>query len=425
MGRVLRPVDGVGRWQGLLTVGRALVPGNFCAVILTVISKAADSLFVAHPLDDPRLDRSFLRKFDFDEAGIRAAMDRVRAGELTTDSSRITGRIEPAPEVRDLDFEAEDAPGIAAEGEAALRRAEVAVVVLNGGMATRFGGVVKGVVEVFDGLTFIALKARDVQRAADHYGAAIPLVLMNSFATEDETAEHVEAHDRFGLAQDDLLAFHQSISVRLTPQGELFVDEDDRPSYHAPGHGDFFRSIRVSGVLGRLRDRGVRYILFSNVDNLGATVDPLVVGHHVVSGKAMTAEVTQKRRTASGAWDKGGAPALVDGRLQIVEGFRFPPDFPQETLPDFSTNNMIFSVDHLERDIPLQRHLVTKKVDGRPALQLESIACEASGVYVGGSPYLPLNLLRVPREGPKGRFFPVKEPVDLDAMRSVLKARLT
>ena len=28
------------------------------------------------------------------------------------------------------------------------------MVILNGGMATRFGGVVKGVVEVFDGMSF-------------------------------------------------------------------------------------------------------------------------------------------------------------------------------------------------------------------------------------------------------------------------------
>ena len=380
---------------------------------------------VSHPLDDPRLDPTFLRQFDFDEAHIRGAIDRIRAGSLTTESAQIRGRIEPCSTVTELDYEAADAARIATEGEAALRAGHVAVVVLNGGMATRFGGVVKGVVEVFDGLTFIALKARDVTRAAERFGAPLPLVLMNSFATEDETRRHVEASANFGLAPENLLEFHQSISVRLTEDGDLFVGDDGRPSYHAPGHGDFFRAIRVSGTLENLRRRGVRYLMFSNVDNLGATVDPLVIGHHIVSDKAMTAEVTQKRRTASGAWDKGGAPAVVDGRLQIVEGFRFPPDFAQEVLPDFSTNNMLFTASAIDREIPLVRHVVKKKVDGRTALQLESITCEASGVYIDDVPCLPLNLLRVPRDGPRGRFFPVKEPVDLDAMRPILKARLT
>lgn len=378
-----------------------------------------------HPLDDPRIDRDFLHAFDFDEAAIRAAIDRIRAKTLTTQSAKVTGTIKPAPEVSTLDFEAPEASTIAAEGEAAINRGEVASVVLNGGMATRFGGVVKGVVEVFDGRTFIALKARDVRRAAEKFGASIPLVLMNSFATEAKTHEHIAEHGCFGLPEDDLLHFHQSISVRLTPEGELFIGDDGQPSYHAPGHGDFFRAIRVSGILDRLRERNIKYLLFSNVDNLGATVEPLVIGHHIVSGKTMTAEVTQKQRTASGAWDKGGAPAVVDGKLQIVEGFRFPEGFAQETLPDFSTNNMVFTAEAIDREIPLVRHVVTKKVDDRPALQLESITCEASAVYIDETPLLPLNLLRVPRVGPRGRFFPVKEPVDLDALRPVLKARLT
>ncbi|MEM7678978.1 MAG: UTP--glucose-1-phosphate uridylyltransferase, partial [Myxococcota bacterium] len=104
---------------------------------------------MVHPLDDSRLDSDFLRRFDFDKDGIRAAMDRMIAGELTTESARVTGRIEPAPEVTDLDFDGDTAAAVT-EGESALKRGEVAVVVLNGGMATRFGGVVKGVVEVFD-----------------------------------------------------------------------------------------------------------------------------------------------------------------------------------------------------------------------------------------------------------------------------------
>jgi UTP--glucose-1-phosphate uridylyltransferase len=170
-------------------------------------------------------------------------------------------------------------------------------------------------------------------------------------------------------------------------------------------------------VLQRLMDRGVEHLMFSNVDNLGATVDPTILGHHIASTREMTVEVTEKRRTASGAWDKGGAPAMVDGQPRLVEGFRFPPGFAQESLPDFSTNNMVFTVKSIDREIPLERHVVKKEVDGRPAYQLESIACEASAI-------LSMLVLRVPREGPHGRFFPVKEPIDLEESRAKLKQRL-
>lgn len=379
---------------------------------------------MAHPLDDPRIDRALLTRFDFDEAGIRADFDRIRAGTLTAADAVQEGQILPAPEVGEVKPATAD-PALIEAGEAALAAGRVAQVVLNGGMATRFGGVVKGVVEVFDKKSFIALKAEDVKRASERYGAPLPLVLMNSFATHDKTMVEAKAHSDFGLPEGDLLSFTQSISVRLTPEGELYVGADDKPSYHAPGHGDFFRCIRRSGVLQQLLDRGVEYILFSNVDNLGATVEPAVLGHHIQSKKAMTAELTEKRRTASGGWDKGGAAVTVDGMLRVVEGFRFPPGFQQDQLPDFSTNNFIFTAEALTQEIPLDRYVVTKKVAGAPVLQLESIACEASGVVrADGSPALPLNPLRVPRDGKRGRFFPVKEPSDLDQLRDTLRARL-
>ncbi len=66
-----------------------------------------------------------------------------------------------------------------------------------------------------------------------------------------------------------------------------------------------------------------------------------------------------------------------------------------------------------------------KKVDDRPAIQLESIACEASAADdAQGQPVFSLGLLRVPRDGKMGRFFPIKERVDLDASREILRARL-
>jgi UTP--glucose-1-phosphate uridylyltransferase len=380
---------------------------------------------MADVLADPRLDWALLERFHFDRRRFTAALDEMRSGALTETSSLITDGIEPVSDVVDVDFDAADAARYVALGEAALRAGKVAVVVLNGGMATRFGNVVKGIVEVFDAKSFIALKADDVKRAAARYGARVPLVLMNSFSTDPGTRAHVEAHGGFGLASDDLLTFHQSISMRLTPEHELFVGADGKPSYYAPGHGDFFRCIQASGVLATLRARGVETILFSNVDNLGATVDPLVLGHHLALDVDMSAEVTAKRRTASGEWDKGGAPAVVHGRRQLVEGFRFPASLPPTFLPDFSTNNFLFRASALERDVPLAWHVVRKKVEDRAALQLESIACEASAVYgADGRPVLSLGLLRVPRDGAHGRFFPIKERVDLETSRDVLRARL-
>ncbi len=211
----------------------------------------------------------------------------------------------------------------------------------------------------------------------------------------------------------------------MNPDGSIFQGQDGRPSYHAPGHGDFFGSIRDSGVLAELKDRGVEVILFSNVDNLGATIDPLIIGHHLEANADVTAELVERRRTATGKWDQGASVVETDGMVRLVEGFRLP-ELPVETYPDFSTNNFLFSAAALDRDIPLERWVVEKKVEDRPVLQLESITCEATGLRDDtGRPLFSFQPLRVPRDGPSGRFFPIKDPADLDASREALRARLT
>ena len=369
----------------------------------------------ASMLPAPANAMSFLEENGFDRERFELDRARIARGELSKESSKIRTELSPAKEIPTLATGAR-ADELRALGEKALREGKVAVVVLNGGMATRFGGVVKGTVDVFDGKSFLELKAQDVKRASEKYETEIPLVLMNSFATRDATMQHVAQRDHLGLARDQILTFDQTISVRINQDGSIFVGDDGKPSYHAPGHGDFFEGIRKSGVLKELRDRGVEVILFSNVDNLGATIDPLIIGHHIDAGVAMTAELVEKRQSGSGKWDAGASVVTTEGSLRLVEGFRLP-ELDPIAYPDFSTNNFIFSTKALENDIPLERYVVEKKVDGRPAIQLESITCEATAV-------LPFQPLRVPRDGKNGRFFPIKEPEDLEASRELLRARL-
>jgi UTP--glucose-1-phosphate uridylyltransferase len=149
-------------------------------------------------------------------------------------------------------------------------------------------------------------------------------------------------------------------------------------------------------------------VLVSNVDNLGARVDPAVLGVHRLSGRPVTAEVVAKRR------DSGGAPARVDGRLQLVEGLCFPPDFDQNTIPVFNVNTLTVDLDALDREFDLTWLYVEKTVEGRPAVQLERLYHEVTR-------FLPTTYLEVPRSGPRGRFFPVKTPEDLEDARDALR----
>jgi UTP--glucose-1-phosphate uridylyltransferase len=321
-----------------------------------------------------------LTRYGFDEARFEMLRGRVASGELSPASNVVQGEIEPLrmDELTPLPEDADDDLG------------GVAVAILNGGMATRFGSVVKGLVEAVDGACFLEWKLRDARRAG------VPVVLMNSFATDEATRAYVDD-------PGDVVLFSQSVSLRLNPDGSLFPG----PSPYSPGHGDFAELAPIE----ELRARGIRTVLLSNVDNLGARVDPHVLAAHRESGNPLTVEV------APAAGEVGGAPARVNGQAMVVEGFRFPRGFDVRSLPVFNTNSLVIDLDALERRYPLTWLYVEKIVDGRPAVQLERLVNELSA-------FLPTTYLLVPREGTRSRFVPVKTPEDLERARPLLRELL-
>ncbi len=353
-------------------------------------------------------DLAFLHRFGFDDELFARWRDAVRHKRMSVANNRVRDRLlAPAPDqIADLprigSGEREEIEKLGAE---AIRRGELGVVILNGGMATRFGGVVKGVVEVIDGHSFLELKIRDALSAGSRFGGRVPVYLMNSFATDEATRAHLAQHDNFGCDPEDLTCFTQFISVRMTTDGDIFEDAQGRISPHGPGHGDFAPALRASGVLDRFLARGGRYLLLANVDNLGARVCPAILGMHIRSRAEVTVEVAPK-------WpgDVGGSPYLHRGKLQLVEQIRYPEGFDADIVDVFNTNTFHFSAEALQRDFELGWYYVEKKVDGRTAVQVERLVGEMTR-------FLRSQFVRVKRTGTASRFFPIKAPDDLEAGR--------
>ena len=153
-------------------------------------------------------------------------------------------------------------------------------------------------------------------------------------------------------------------------------------------------------------------LFVSNVDNLGATLDPAIIGAHLRQGRGMTVEVVRNE-----PGDVGGAPARVDGVLQIVEAFRFPPDYPQDQLPVFNTNTFVLDAAAVDRDFDLTFFRVSKKVQDREVIQFERLVGQVTA-------YVPTGLVVVPRHPPLGRFEPIKDPGDLEKRRESIRANL-
>jgi UTP--glucose-1-phosphate uridylyltransferase len=349
-------------------------------------------------------DRTSLLKAGLDLARLRQHMDRVRS-EAPEDNF-VRGAI-AAPAAHEIESlpprDSEEYAVLERRGREALEAGQVALVVLAGGMATRMGGVVKALVEALPGHTFLQLRLNEAESNTRRYGKPPPLWIMTSHATD----QGIRAALGSRLDGERIATFQQLISLRLAPDGGLFIGNDGKPSIHAPGHGDLPEALQRSGLIQSFVARGGRVVMMTNLDNLGGTLDPAVIGHHLTHGDPVTSEVVDKVGS-----DRGGIPARVDGRLVVLEEFRIPPSFDGNSVRVFNTNVFHFDAQALsELAIPWTFFRVSKKVDGREAIQFERLVNEVTS-------HLPTHYLRVPRTGPDARFLPVKDVDELAARRA-------
>src|SRR5690606_25764309 len=105
--------------------------------------------------------------------------------------------------------------------------------------------------------------------------------------------------------------------------GEASDYTDNLPAQclHPVGHWYEIPNMLKNGVLLRLLEKypNLEYILAHNIDTLGATVDPALLGWHIASESALSFEVMSKRVD-----DRGGGLARIDGRARLIEGMALP-----------------------------------------------------------------------------------------------------
>ena len=368
------------------------------------------------------------------EAGLRAAIDKMRAAGAHEEAIRAfqsayarlesggnamlpTADLEPVGDVPAL----EDLP----DADPRVALGSVALIKLNGGLATTMGlQQPKSLMEARDGRSFLEIIVGQTLALRRRYDVGLPLVLMDSDSTRAPTLKELARHPEIttdGLEPD----FLQSMIPKLDAETLAPVSWPKNPAleWNPPGHGDVYGALRRSGMLDALLERGVRYAMISNADNLGARVDARVAAHLAQEQIPFLMEVVQ----GTEADRKGGhvARCRSDGQLVLRETAQTPPE-DEESFRDYrrwryyNTNSLWVDLRVLadalaERDGVLDLPLIVNRktvdprdADSTPVIQLESAMGAAIESFAGAS------LLLVPRT----RFAPVKTTDDLLVLRS-------
>jgi UDP-N-acetylglucosamine/UDP-N-acetylgalactosamine diphosphorylase len=217
-------------------------------------------------------------------------------------------------------------------GEEALRRGEVAVLVVAGGQGSRLGfDHPKGMYPVgpVSQKTLFRIHAEKVLALGRRYGRLPPLLVMTSPATHAETADFFARHRSFGLPEGEVSLFCQGTMPALDiTTGKLLLEKPGRLFLSPDGHGGTLTALAGSGLLRRLRDRGIKDVFYFQVDNALVKVgDPVFLGHHL----AAQAEVSSRAIPKLGPTDKLGNFVLLDGRCHVIEYSDLPEELGRQT----------------------------------------------------------------------------------------------
>ncbi|WP_344222469.1 UTP--glucose-1-phosphate uridylyltransferase [Kribbella sancticallisti] len=297
------------------------------------------------------------------EAGLQQAQEKMRAAGAAEVAIKVFSHyyrllesgqqgaireddIDPVGELPHLDNLDPDADA----RRAAL--AETVVIKLNGGLGTSMGVTgPKSALPVKDGLSFLDIIARQILATRRAYDVELPLVLMNSFRTKDESLAVLREYS--DLPVDGIpLDFMQNMEPKLLADDLTPAEWPDDPelAWCPPGHGDLYTALVASGTLDVLRERGFKHAFISNADNLGATPDGRIAAWMAEHDVPFGMEVCRRTRSDR----KGGHVAVrkSDGRLILRDSAQVHADDAKHFQDvsrhkTFNTNNLWIDLDRL------------------------------------------------------------------------------
>jgi len=245
----------------------------------------------------------------------------VSGSEAKPDYAALAARAAAPPAVRRDGTGAAWSPTDAREaGRKAIRQGRVAAVIVAGGQGTRLGfDLPKGLFPIgpLSDRTLFQCFADKLIAMREHYGVAIPLYVMTSPLTHDQTVDYWSENDFLGLPPEDVILFCQGTMPAVDAEtGKLLLADKDSLCLSPDGHGGTIKALDSAGCFEDATRRGVELFSYIQVDNpLAALCDPDLIGHHLMAGSEMTTQVVRKRY----AEEKVGNVVMIDGSVRIIE----------------------------------------------------------------------------------------------------------
>ncbi len=247
-----------------------------------------------------------------------------------------------------------------------------AVVTMAGGQGTRLEhtgpkGTFK--LDVYGkGKYLFEILTDNLKEANKKYSVTIPWYIMTSEENHENTLDFLEKHNYFGYDKNYVMLFKQGELPLLTLDGKLMIGKNKLIKLASDGNGGTFASLRLSGALADMKERGIKWVFIGGVDNvLLKMVDPILLGFAIEKN----VKIASKSIVKANPHEKVGVFCNMNGHPKVIEYSELPEKMAEEVDKDgelkYGESHImcnLFTIDAIEEisKQPLIYHSAKKKI---------------------------------------------------------------
>lgn len=281
-------------------------------------------------------------------------------------------RISPIPFEDWEDYGKQEQAAFTARGWELLRSGRIGAVVVAGGQGSRLGHEgPKGTLDI--GLpsrkSLFQLQAERLLYLSRKAGKAIPWYIMTSPDNHEATVAFFRSADYFGYSARDCFFFPQNTMPALDFNGKLLLSGEGTIRLAPSGNGECFAALKRSGAIDDMKQRGLEWLFYYNVDNaLIKVADPAFIGVAASHDNPIATKVIEK----TDAKEKIGVICLKNGLPAVLEYTEIPDKVKKEKTIDgrlfYGLGHIsihLFKLDFIEAhaDAEIPYHVAAKKMD--------------------------------------------------------------
>lgn len=216
-------------------------------------------------------------------------------------------------------------------GEEIIRNGKYAVVTMAGGQGTRLGhtgpkGTFK--LDVYGkGKYLFDILADNLKEANKKYNTTIPWYIMTSKENNKETTEFLEKNNYFGYGKSNVTIFVQNELPLVDIEGKLLISKSLKIKEASDGNGGTYASLRESGCLADMKEKGIKWIFIGGVDNvLLKMADVTLIGTAIKKG----VQIASKSVVKANPHEKVGVFCKMNGHPKVIEYAELPEEMAEE-----------------------------------------------------------------------------------------------